>query len=188
MTGRFVAIALLSLLPLDAPSAGQTPPTNPDAQTMADFTKRVEAYTDLRKKLERDGAKLEETKDAAKIKAAQEALAQRMRAARAGARRGDIFTPETVALFRRLMYPEVKGPDAAVTKKAIKDDAPPKPIKLAINAAYPEGAPLPTVPPNLLMRLPKLPDDLEYRVVHTDLILRDGRANIIVDYIPGAIR
>ena len=31
------------------------------------------------------------------------------------------------------------------------------------NAPYPEGAPLSTVPPDLLAKLPKLPEPLEYR-------------------------
>jgi hypothetical protein len=44
------------------------------------------------------------------------------------------------------------------------------------------------VPPNLLADLPKLPEDLEYRVIDRHLILRDVHANVIVDYVPNAIR
>jgi hypothetical protein len=59
---------------------------------------------------------------------------------------------------------------------------------LKVNARYPEAAPLPTVPPNLLASLPPLPKDLEYRIVGNDLILRDVHANVIIDFIPMAIR
>jgi hypothetical protein len=59
---------------------------------------------------------------------------------------------------------------------------------LKVNAKYPQDQPLPTVPPNVLAALPKLPEELEYRIVKKDLILRDVHANLIVDYIPNAIR
>jgi hypothetical protein len=61
-------------------------------------------------------------------------------------------------------------------------------VALQVNAKYPEGTPLPTMPPNLLVRLPPLPEELEYRIIGKDLILRDADANLIVDFIPGAIR
>jgi hypothetical protein len=90
-----------------------------------------------------------------KIKATQDALAARIQAARKDAKAGDIFTPEIRQLFRRLMYPELKGPDAPETKTTImKEDAglPTKTEVLKVNAPYPEGKPLPTMPPNILTR------------------------------------
>ena len=44
---------------------------NSDAQILADFKERVKAYVALRDKVDGDAPKLQETKDAAKIKAAQ---------------------------------------------------------------------------------------------------------------------
>ena len=41
-----------------------------------------------------------------------------------------------------------------------------------VNAKYPEGASLPTVPANLLVNLPTLPEPLQYRIVEKHLILR----------------
>jgi hypothetical protein len=83
----------------------------------------------------------------------------------------------------------VKGPDAAETKAAIKDDAPPpRTVPFKVNAVYPEGKPLPTMPPNILANLPKLPEDLEYRIIDNHMILRDVHANIIVDFMLNAIR
>ncbi len=57
----------------------------------------------------------------------------------------------------------------------------------AVNADYPESAALATVPPLILVNLPRLPDGLEYRFMGRDLILRDREANVIVDFIPGAV-
>jgi hypothetical protein len=160
---------------------------NPDAQLQQDFKKRVDQYVKLHKRLVKDVPPLKKKEDPAKIKASQEALAKSIRAARTNAKQGEVFTPEIAALFRRLMYPEMQGREGAATKKVLKEDAPPA-IPLKVNVEYPESAALPTVPPNLLMNLPQLPEELEYRIVGKDLILRDVHANIIVDFIPKAIR
>ena len=76
---------------------------------------------------------------------------------------------------------------ARTPKEILKDDAP-KAVPLKVNSTYPEGAALPTVPSNLLLSLPTLPEELEYRIVDKNLILRDVQANIIVDFIPNAIQ
>lgn len=199
---RYIPIAILLCLLLSCAGAAQekpfpstqqkpspsAPAVNADAATLADFKGRLTKYIELQKDLADDSPPLKETSDPAKIDAAQEVLAVKIRAARMDAKPGDIFTPQTRALFRRLMYPELKGEDGPETKATIAgDDGPPK-VPLKINAEYPESAPLPTVPPNLLARLPQLPEDVEYRIVGKTLILRDVDANIIVDFIPNAIR
>jgi len=159
---------------------------NPDAAVLADFTARVKAYVDLRAKVDNTTPPLTETKDPAKIAAAEKALAEKMRAARAGAKPGDIFTPEIRQRFRSLLHPELKGKDGAETKEVIQDSNPGK-VPLQVNGVYPTEAPLSTVPPNILQALPTLSDGLEYRFVTKHLILRDTRANIIVDFILNAI-
>jgi hypothetical protein len=162
-------------------------PANPDAQLLQDFKKRVDAYVELRKKMKKQSPPLKETKNPAEIQVAQEALAKKIQEARKGAKPGEIFTPEVRNLFRRLMYPEMVGQAGAEVKEALKEDAP-KGVPLKVNAKYPDAAPLPTVPPNILAALPKLPEGLEYRIIKRDLILLDVDANLIVDYIPSAIR
>jgi hypothetical protein len=47
---------------------------------------------------------------------------------------------------------------------------------------------LSTMPPSLLLNLPKLPEGLEYRFVGRNLILYDSKANLIVDILRNAIR
>ena len=166
------------------------PKVNRDAAILKDFKDRIDAYMKLRGKQEKGAADPKETSSPEKIKATQDELASRIQAVRTDAKPGDIFTPEIRQLFRRLMYPEMKGPDAAETKQAIKleEKTPSKGQVLKVNGRYPEGSPLPTVPPNLLARLPQLPEELEYRIINKDLILRDVNANLIVDFIPNAIR
>jgi hypothetical protein len=186
---RIAVAVLLSCGLAAATLGGQEPKVNPDAQVLQDFNKRIHAYMDLHNRLEKKAPPLKTTEDPAKIKASQEALAATIKAERAGAKQGEIFTPEVSALFRRLMYPEVKGPQGTQTKKAMKEDAPtPAQVPMKVNEVYPDGAPLPSVTPNLLASLPKLPEDLEYRIIGHDLILRDVHANLIVDFLPKAIR
>ena len=63
-----------------------------------------------------------------------------------------------------------------------------KPVVLKVNAMYPPDTPLPSTPPQVLRSLPKLPEQLEYRIVGKTLIIRDVEANIIVDFVPNALQ
>ena len=160
---------------------------NSDAAVIQDFKSRVDAYMKLRKDAVKDAPALKETKDPAKIKAAQDAMSVQIRAARVNAKHGDVFTPEIAATFRRLLNPELKGDDGHDAKAIIKDDAPTN-ITFKVNAKYPEGAPVPTVPANLLINLPTLPEPLQFRIIEKHLILLDEDADVIVDYALNIIK
>lgn len=160
-------------------------PANPDSAILADLNARLDKYVHLQRALLKD-APLEETENPSDIIVRQEVLASKIRHIRKNARQGDILTPQVAAMFRRLMYPELKGAEGRETKAEIKEDAPT--VMLKVNATYPASQPLSTVPPNLLANLPQLPPDVEYRVVGRHLLLRDVDANIMVDYIFNAIR
>ncbi len=174
---------------LRTPIADQAKATgvNPDAAVLADFKSRIDAYMKLRKEAIKDAPPLKETKDPAKIKAAQDAMSMQIRAARANAAHGDIFTPEITAQFRRMLSPELKGDDGRDAKAIIKDDAPTN-VTFKVNARYPEGAPVPTVPASLLVNLPTLPEPLQFRIIEKHLILLDEDADVIVDYALNIIR
>jgi hypothetical protein len=165
------------------PAVKQQPPAPKDPKLTADFMARVNKYVELRKKADDSAPPLKETKDQAKIKDAQQALVERIGAARAGAKQGDIFTPGIAAYFRRLMRPETKEKG---TKEIMKEDNVGT-VPFKINGPYPELKPLVTAPPNILEALPPLPKDLDYRFVGKHLILRDSRANTIIDYMLNAI-
>ena len=176
---------------------------NPDAIVLADFQQRIHAYMAVHKDAKKDAPPLKETNNPAEIKTAQDTLGARIRAARATAKQGDIMTPEIQNKFRRLMYPVVTSPAPQGTagkevKKDIKEELKEnteerkeeggKPVTLKVNATYPPDTPLPTTPPQVLMNLPKLPEQLEYRLIGKNLIIRDVEANIIVDFVPNAIQ
>jgi len=164
------------------------PAVNPNAAVMADFKARVEKYAELHKDLAKGSARQKEDTSAEQINAQKDALVGKIQAARAGAKQGDIFTPEMRPVFRRLLAPELKGEDGRDAKAIIKDDAPaPGTVAFKVNAKYPENQPLPTVPANVLLTLPPLPAPLEYRIVGQHLLLLDTAADLIVDYILNAI-
>ena len=162
---------------------------NPDAGLVAAFTAKVQAYDKLRKDLAKDSPPLKETTNPAEIANAEKALAAKIRAARANAKRGDIFTPATEAMFRRLIRPPmVTGPDAKENKAIVKEDAPkPGEVPFKINGEYPKDAPQSTVPPDVLKALPQLPEELQYRIVGKHLVLLCVHGNLIIDYMHNAI-
>ena len=162
---------------------------NPDAGMVADFRKKVDAYAKLRKDAEGAAPDLKRTEKPVEIVVAEKTLAQRVRELRATAKRGDIFTPATQGMFRRMLRPPLaKGADAADNKAIIKDDAPePKEVPFKVNADYPKEAPLSTVPPDVLLTLPQLPEDVQYRFVGKHLILYDAKSNLIIDFMLNAI-
>jgi hypothetical protein len=181
-------VLVLALAAAGSVLAQAQPPVNADAQVLADFKARLDKYEEIRKKADDSAPPLKKTDDAAKIKDAQQGLGERIGAARAGAKQGDVFTPEISALIRRLVHPETKDPDTKALLKEKKDQPKPGSVPLwKVGMPYPEKEPLATMPPDVLERLPKLPADMEYRFVGKHLILRDTRANTIVDFAPNVI-
>ena len=149
---------------------------------VTDFSTRVRSYVELRGELERGLPALTVTDDPAEIMRAVSALGTRIRAARAEAKQGDIFTPTISVGFRKTLLLEMNGN----TWETLMDDNPGK-FSNRINRTYPKSRPLSSVPVNILARLPRLPDDVEYRFLGRDLILLDTRASVILDRIPRAI-
>lgn len=159
-----------------------------DREALAEFDQRVKQYASLRREQNKGVAKQRETEDPAKIAAAREALAARIRAQRAGAKPGDIFTPAIQERIRKLLAPEMAGAKGKNTRGSIWDEGPgPGAFKLEVNTIYPKDQPLGNMPPNVLKALPPLPQGLEYRFVYRHLVLRDEEANLIIDFMPAAI-
>jgi hypothetical protein len=161
---------------------------NADAKVLAEFKAKVEAYNTLRTHLAKKAPPLKKTDDPAEIALAEKALAQQIKAARANARHGDIFTPATQRLFKRLLNPTLKGDEGVENKQVLKEDRPPAAkIPFHVNAEYPKEQPLSTVPPDVLRALPPLPDALQYRFAGRHLILYCTRGNLILDYMLNAL-
>jgi hypothetical protein len=156
------------------------------------FEAKVTAYTQLVDRLDREMGKVADRTTAEEVHAHKLALATAIAAARPGARQGDIFVPAEQQQLVRVLREVTAGRDGAAALKAILEDNPKSskntpPVQLAPNEPYPDGAPLSTVPPRVLLRLPALPKSVDFRFVGKALVLRDVRANMIVDFIPNAL-
>jgi hypothetical protein len=175
--------------PVSAEQKATAAPSNPDSAIVEDFNARLDNYVKKQRALLKDSPVAEDATPA-QIKARQDTLAAELRVIRKNAKQGDIFTPQVAELFKRLMSPEVKGPDAKETKQALsEEDGETAKVNLVVNAPWPTSEPLTTTPANILANLPQLPMDVEYRISNKrHLVLRDVDANIIVDFIYNAIR
>jgi hypothetical protein len=127
------------------------------------------------------------TKRQAQIVDRRHTLADAIREARATAKPGDIFTPESTPEFLKVIRGTVQGSNSANVRKTIRQGEPLAGVHLTVNGAYPEHLPSTTMPPTLLLRLPRLPDKLVYRIVGHDFVLQDTEARLVIDLIPGAL-
>lgn len=185
-----IALVVLGLLVPDVAVAQQTggvPAVDLSVEvfgtTLADFSTRMDSYSELRRALEEGLPTLKVTGNPSDIYQAEVLLAQRIREARRGAERGDIFTENIRKGFRQLLRPVTN----VATCRAIRDDNPGE-FFYPVNSAYPKDKPFSTVPASMLNVLPRLPDDVWYRFLDRDLILHDSRGNVILDRIDDAIR
>jgi hypothetical protein len=154
--------------------------------SVQDFEKRIADYGRLRHTAEAHLPRLKPTDSPDAIAKHEHVLAQAIREARAEARQGDIFAPEIAAEFRRLLIDAMQGFRAARVEKSLQHAEPVR-LALHINESYPAGVPLQSTPPTILSSLPKLPKELQYRIVGRDLVLLDVEANLVIDFIPGGV-
>ena len=151
------------------------------------FTDRVKDYINMEKNLPAD--KLSPKKDVAQLEQQRKALRDALQQARPNAKQGDIFTPESAAVFRKLLKATITGPAGPKIRASLRHAEPIGPQDLKVNGVYPNvhGQPMQSVPPTLLLNLPVLPKGIEYRITDHTVALRDSDANMIVDYLPDAL-
>jgi hypothetical protein len=176
-----VGLAVLGISGACAAAAPQKPAVNPDAATVAEFKERIDDYVAMHKKLEATLPTLPDDADPPQMDRHERALAKLIQADRKSARRGDLLTPAMAAYARRLLHEVFKGPEGRALRASIKDEGPDD-LPLHVNQRYPDTVPLSTVPPQVLMALPPLPHELEYRFIGERLILLDVHAHLIADY------
>jgi hypothetical protein len=170
------------------PPLGATPGITPDGQAVnaqgeatLEFKKRIDAYLKVHNEAEGKVPNLKRTDDPKEISDREAALAKTIMTLRAGAKPGDIFAPEYQPYFVKIVQDDFKLRSAADRKALVAEL--PKNVKVDINTVYPTTLPLETFPPALLRKLPDLPPELEYRIVGRSLLLRDVKANLIVDIL-----
>jgi hypothetical protein len=161
-------------------------PSTDDRALVADFGRRIDAYMQIRADVGAVVLPIRVTADVAELQRAVDKLAIGIRVRRANALQGQVFSPDIAALFRRIIRAQCHDQFADVLAILNEDwEMPPPPA--AVHGRWPDGVPLPTMPPDLLAAFPRVPPEVEYRVSNRDLVLRDIDANLIIDFIPEAI-
>ena len=167
--------------------------TSPQAQSQSkEFQAGVDKYMEIHKKAVASVPAIpKETTDAALIAKHQVQIADEIRKLRPNALVGEVFTPAVRQMIVTTVKQKVEGKAGESAKATILGEGNPKaeavPVKLAVNGTYPTTAPLSTTPPSVLMALPMLPKEMEFRFVGRNLILLDSAANLIIDFIPDVI-
>ncbi len=167
-----------------ATPAGQAA-VNAQGSATLEFHKRIQAYLKTHNDAEAKVPNLKETSDPAKISEREAALGKMIQTLRAGAKIGDIFAPEYQPYFIKIVQDDFKTRSADARRAIIVEL--PKNMKVDVNTVYPTTLPLATFPAALLRKLPDLPPELEYRLVGHNLILRDVKANLIVDILRNVV-
>jgi hypothetical protein len=166
-----------------------------DDPAIKDFNDRVQQYWDLHKKAEAAAPPIDKKKeDPAMILAHEQGLMAGIRMLRKNAKEGEILTPAIQRVLAATIKQQLSSGTGKQAREIILGEGNPRnpesaaKVELAVNAKYPSTAPVSTVPPSVLLALPKLPQDLQYRFVGRHLILYDEKANLIVDIFRNAIR
>lgn len=157
-----------------------------DRATVAAFEARVKAYGRMRESIEEKMPKLPKDSTPEQIEAHETEFERRVRAARANAKPGQMFTPDIAAFIRALIKSEFKGTERKALRESVLE-ADTKGVPLRVNYAYPETKELVEMPPTLLLKLPQLPKQLRYRFVNRNLLLVDRENHLIVDFMLKAL-
>jgi hypothetical protein len=178
------------LLAIVTPAAGITGEiSDHEAQILDRFDTAVRRYMELHRKVTQSLPPLEYSQDAGKIRAAVDARAEALQAARPQARAGDFFTGDVAAVFRQRIAQALgdHGLSEYHGLDLIDDDESWQPLPLVrVNEPFPWGRGS-LMLPCLVAALPALPTGLEYRFVHTTLVLVDVDAGLVVDVQPDAL-
>ena len=185
-----VGISFLTTFKLQASTfqVPQPPALNAqDQQTAKAFEKRVKAYATMREKVEENMPKLSQEAKPEEIQSHKKQFQDRVRAARDGAKQGEIFTPDAMRLIRRMIKEEFKGKERIEFRDTVLREADTKAVPLRVNYPYPESQELLEMPATLLLRLPQLPKQVRYRFVGHNLLLVDRENGLIVDFMTNAL-
>jgi hypothetical protein len=174
---------LLVLFMTLSTSVGGQEPIDPARQT---FLHSVDEYVALHRQLEAPLPPEVVTADLERLFEPRKVLAAAVRAARADARQGDIFTPDIAQYVRAIMADALEKGGIEDMLATVEDENSVH-VPARVNGDYPAGRSVAMMPPCVLAALPSLPPELHYAFIGRDLILWDMHAGLIVDFVPNAI-
>lgn len=179
------ALTIAALLVAVCSATAQQPPGSDTSPAVSDFNTRIARYMQMRSTAPA-ATNRKSSGSPDKLVQERQAITDRILEARPHAKQGDIFAPQIASYFRHQIAATLAGPEGPRIRTSFRHAEPVR-GRLQVNQHYPGRVPLQSTPPSLLMNLPQLPKDLEYRFVGRDLVLRDVGANLIVDFIPNVL-
>lgn len=162
--------------------------TPAEKETIKRFEQRVKKYVKLRDRVKAKAPKLSKDSTPEQIAAFEKASVEALRAARVGAKQGDLFTPDVAEFIRTTLKSEFKPTEKKEIRKLVLDDKERGiPVSLKVNYTYPDPKEFVEMPATLLLKLPQLPKQVKYRYVGRNLMLLDTDNNLIIDYMVDAL-
>jgi hypothetical protein len=155
-------------------------------QAIKVFEGEVQDYVKLRNQVRDKVPKLSKDATPEEIHRFVVSFQEATRAARAGAKAGEIFKPEVSTYIRTTLKTHFRGQERMEIRKTIFE-AENKTVPLRVNYPYPQSKEYTEMPPTLLLQLPQLPKELRYRFVGTNMLLMDRENNLIIDYMTNAL-
>jgi hypothetical protein len=160
--------------------------TDQEKAIIVEFENQAKAYAKMREELEQKLSPLPKDATAEQIEAHKTTFQKSVQTALEGHKQGYIFTPSASKLIRTIVKNEFTGKDRAQLRETVFE-AENKGVPLKINFPYPEAKEQLEMPPTLLLSLPKLPKQLRYRFVGTNLLLVDRENGLIIDFMTNAV-
>lgn len=158
-----------------------------EKQIIKAFDERVKRYMKLRASVKEKGPKLAKESTPEQIQAAEKAFIEGLRAARAGARPGELFTKDIAQYIRATLKTEFTSTDKKEVKEKVLEKETNIPVPLKVNYPYPDPKEFVEMPATLLLKLPPVPKELKYRYVGHTLMLLDNDSSLIIDYMVNAL-
>jgi hypothetical protein len=184
-----IAAMVAAVLILGVAATGFAQQPAADAAAVEQFTKAVQEYSVMHQRIENTLPPLRGTADVQAISNAIERVAGAIRVERRDARQGDLLNPAIARLFREriastLAEHDLTAADILAAEAAEGIDGPFVPLN--VNDSFPWRYATAMLP-CLIVALPALPAELQYRIVGYTLVLVDVHASLIVDLLPDAL-
>jgi hypothetical protein len=153
------------------------------------FTAATREYALLHRRIEQSLGPIQITTSPSELLADANAMAAAIRAERADARQGDLFTTE-LSNELRVRIADALAEHGLSPADLVTDEVPEGVSRQAL--ALRVGGPFPWIAGSTMLScvlevLPPLPPELQYRFLFRDLALVDVHANFIVDVLPDAL-
>jgi hypothetical protein len=181
VTTVFVFACSLSLGPGTPVQASQ------DSPAIAAFNGRVQDYVRLHRRLEGPVPVTKVSRDMAEVRRAMDSLAAGIKRERGGFRQGEFFTAD-VARDLKALISEGCGGDLRGLLAIVQEETPAGLNPPPVGSRWPVEAGHAMIPPNVLCRLPSLPEELQYGFVGGHLVLWDMHADLVLDVLPNVLR